>query len=172
MIRGWSAARQPAVAVPVSAADRSALLFRPRSSGTTPTSVASPATHRTGSASVAATTTVQRRFGAGAPDDDDHGQGEAQPQRDGERAGLVDDLRRIEEEVDPVGPQLGDEHVGDRADDGRGHDRDASSRHSRRTTNQSRPMPIVNFVSRTNVHVHGCRKPSTTATASRRWMLP
>ena len=48
----------------------------------------------------------------------------------------------------------------------------ASDRHSRRTTNQSRPIPGVTFVNRTNNHAAGQRKPSTTAAASRMWMLP
>ena len=48
----------------------------------------------------------------------------------------------------------------------------ASSRHSRRTTNHSKPMPGVIFVSSTSAHIHGQRNASTMAAASRRWMLP
>ena len=48
----------------------------------------------------------------------------------------------------------------------------ASGRHSRRTTNQSRPTPELGLVSSTKAQVQGCLKPSTMATAMRMWMLP
>ena len=47
----------------------------------------------------------------------------------------------------------------------------ASARHSRRTANQSSPIPGVTLVSSTNPHVHGYRKPSTIAAAIHRWIL-
>ena len=48
----------------------------------------------------------------------------------------------------------------------------ASARHSRRTANQTSPIPGVTFVRMTKAHVHGYRKPSTIAAAMSRWMLP
>src|SRR6185436_520999 len=48
----------------------------------------------------------------------------------------------------------------------------ASWFHSRRTANHSRPTPGVTFVSSTNDHAAGQRKPTTTATAIRISMFP
>ena len=44
--------------------------------------------------------------------------------------------------------------------------------HSRRTANQSRPIPGVTLVNSTNAHVQGQRNPRTMAAASSRWMFP
>ena len=45
-------------------------------------------------------------------------------------------------------------------------------RHSRRTANQSRPIPGVTLVSRMSAQAAGQRKPTTIATASSSEMLP
>ena len=45
-------------------------------------------------------------------------------------------------------------------------------RHSRRTANQSRPIPGETLVSRMSAQTAGQRKPTTIATASNNEMLP
>ena len=110
--------------------------------------------------------------GPGAPDDDRDGERQADEERDRDgRPGPVA-TGDMDQDLDPFEPRPGHDHGRDRDDAAVAPSAIARFRHSRRTANQSRPMPGVTLVSRMSAQAAGQRKPTTMATASRSEMLP
>ena len=80
---------------------------------------------------------------------------------------------RSDEEAEPLEPGAGHHHRRRRRSAARSpRARSPAYRHSRRTANQSRPIPGVTLVRSTSAQAAGQRNPTTIATASSNEMLP